>query len=162
MAWSEHLSGNKYNIVERDPSKASRPKRSVTVYMPEEIARSKSEKKKGAWLALEEARWSEKVIGGEVIRQEDITSKDFFLKWEKGYAKQNMSEYTQNVNLYNLNKYAVPEFGHLKISKITTLYLVTFFGELQRENGKDFATNTKLNIFTKRSSLFLTPLMSGN
>lgn len=52
MAWNEHLGGNKYKIVERDPSKASRPKRSVTVYMPEEIARSKSDKKRESGLRL--------------------------------------------------------------------------------------------------------------
>lgn len=154
MAWSEHLGGNKYKIVERDPSKASRPKRSVTVYMPEEIARSKSEKKKEAWLALEEAKWSEQVIAGKVVKQEDITFKDFIPKWEKGYATGNMGEYTQNVNLYNLNKYVVPEFGHLKISKITTLQLVTFFGELKRENGEEFATNSKLNIYKAAKSVF--------
>lgn len=46
MAWSEHLGGNKYKIVERDPSKASRPKRSITVEMPLEVANSRVTKKK--------------------------------------------------------------------------------------------------------------------
>jgi hypothetical protein len=122
--------------------------------MPEEIARSKSDKKKESWLALEEAKWSEQVIGGKVVKQEDITFEGFIPKWEKGYAMQNVGEYTQNVNLYNLNKYVVPEFGHLKISKITTLQLVTFFGELRRENGKEFATNSKLNIYKAVKSVF--------
>ena len=65
MAWSEHLGGNKYKLVERDPSKASRPKRSMTVEMPEEILRSRSEKKKNAWLAIEEEKWGELVRTGQ-------------------------------------------------------------------------------------------------
>ncbi|SLK13747.1 MULTISPECIES: hypothetical protein [unclassified Paenibacillus] len=122
--------------------------------MPEEIARSKSDKKKESWLALGEAKWSEKVIAGKAVKQEDITFKDFIPKWEKGYAAGNMGDYKQHVNLYNLNKYVVPEFGHLKISKITTFQLVSFFGELKRENGKEFATNSKLNIYKAVKSVF--------
>lgn len=162
MAWSEHLGGNKYKIVERDPSKATRPKRSITVEMPPEIERSKSDKKKKDWLAVQESKWSDLVVSGQYEDQgkkrskaNRVTFAQFVPVWKKGYANENMSGET----LYNTQKIIdsrfIPKFGDTWMNEITTLQLVEWFADLKSlKDGKPLATNSKLNIYKAAKSIF--------
>ncbi|MEJ9220693.1 site-specific integrase [Paenibacillus glucanolyticus] len=162
MAWNEHLGGNRYKLVERDPSKAKRPKKSITVEMPEEIARSKSEKKKEAWLALEEAKWSELVMTGQYEgkgknrrKSDKKTFAEFVPIWHKSYAKENMGGKTILNTMSIINSRLLPEFGDTWINDITTLELVEWFSELRNlKNDEPLATNSKLNIYKAAKSIF--------
>lgn len=159
MAWNEHLGGNKYKIVERDPSKASRPKRSITVYMPDEI---KSEKKREKWLSVQEDKWSEAVTTGKYedkgknrSRTNKKTFAEFIPTWKQIYAVENMSGgtifFTDNI----LNSRIIPEFGDYWIDEITTLQLVQWFAaQKNKKNGEALATNSKLNIYKALKSVF--------
>ncbi|MGM1047638.1 MAG: tyrosine-type recombinase/integrase [Bacillota bacterium] len=164
MAWSEHLGGNKYKLVERDPSKASRPKRSITVEMPEDIVRSRSEKKKNAWLAIEEENWGELVRTGQYKdkgknKTKSKTNKmpfaDFIPIWTKSYADQNMGGKTILNTMNIIDSRLIPEFGDSWIDEITTLELVEWFSTLKNlKNGNPLATNSKLNIYKALRSIF--------
>ncbi|ALA41331.1 hypothetical protein ABE82_07265 [Paenibacillus peoriae] len=152
MAWTEHLGGNKYKLVARDPSKVNKPKRSVSVEVPKEIV--KSERKTEQWLTLELAKWAEKVEAGHAKKSEKVRFMDFVPIWKKGYADKNMGKYTLKTNMWYIQSFLMPEFGNVGIEKITTLQLVTFFADLKRKDGKEYATNTKLNIFKAAKSIF--------
>ncbi|WP_438435447.1 tyrosine-type recombinase/integrase [Gorillibacterium sp. sgz500922] len=163
MAWNEYLGGNRYKIVERDPSKASRPKRSIVVEMPEDIVRSRVAKKKELWLAKEEEKWSEAVINGEYedkgknrSRSKKVTFADFISTWQKGYAnEENMSGETLLNTMYIVDSRLLPTFGDSWISDISTLELVEWFADLRNlKNGQPLATNTKLNIYKVIVSIF--------
>lgn len=156
MGWKEHLGGNKYKLVERDPSKVSKPKKSTVVYVPEDVA--KSARKTEKWLAVELANWEEKVLSGEVTgkkRSEKISFKEFVPLWEKSYANENMGEYTIRNTMDIVETRLIPEFGDIRIDQITTLQLVTWFAGLNNlKNGAPLATNTKLNIYKAAKSIF--------
>lgn len=152
MAWTEHLGGNKYKLVARDPSKVNKPKRSISVEVPKEFV--KSERKTERWLTLELAKWAEKVEAGNAKKPEKVRFMDFVSIWKKGYADKNMGEYTLKTNMWYIESYLMPEFGNVVIEKITTLQLVTFFADLKGKKGKELATNTKLNIFKAAKSIF--------
>ncbi|WP_127539356.1 tyrosine-type recombinase/integrase [Paenibacillus illinoisensis] len=159
MAWSEHLGGNKYKIVERDPSKAKNPKRSITVYMPEDIAKSRSDKKKYAWLATEEEKWSEQVISGNLegkrSKSKKMTFAEFIPTWLKIYAEPNMSGETVLNSVNIINSRLIPSFGDTWIDQITTLQLAEWFSELKNlRTGTELATNSKLNIYKAAKSIF--------
>ncbi|WHX50518.1 site-specific integrase [Paenibacillus woosongensis] len=165
MAWSEHLGGNKYKIVERDPALAKMPKRSITVEMPEEIARSKSEKKRAAWLAVQEEDWSELVKSGEYKNKgknrskskskRKVTFADFIPTWKKVYAGPNMGGKTILNTMSIIESRLIPEFGDRWIDEITTLELAEWFADLKNlKSGKPLATNSKLNIYKAASSIF--------
>lgn len=162
MAWSEHLGGNKYKIVERDPSKASRPKRSITVEMPDEIARSRVEKKKEVWLAKQEEEWGDSVINGKYqdkgknrSRSQKKTLSDFVPTWKKVYAEPNMSGETILNSMSIIDSRLIPEFGDTWMSEITTLELAEWFAGLKHlKKGTPLATNSKLNIYKVMKSLF--------
>ncbi|MBX4145933.1 tyrosine-type recombinase/integrase [Paenibacillus lautus] len=164
MAWSEHLGGNKYKLVERDPSKASNPKRSITVEMPEEIVRSRSEKKKNAWLAIEEENWGELVRTGQYknkgknktkSKSNKLTFADFVPVWVRGYADQNMGGKTLLNTMNIVDSRLIPEFGDTWMDEVTTLDLVEWFSTLKNlKNGNPLATNSKLNIYKALRSIF--------
>lgn len=162
MAWSEPLGGNKYKIVERDPSKASRPKRSITVEIPEEIARSRVAKKKEVWLARQEEEWSESVINGKYqdkgknrSRLQKKTLNDFIPTWKKVYAEPNMSGETILNSMNIIESRLKPEFGDTWMSEITTLQLAEWFADLKHlKKGTPLATNSKLNIYKTAKSIF--------
>lgn len=156
MGWKEHLGGNKYRLVERDPSKVSKPKKSTVVYVPDDIV--KSTRKTERWLAVELAGWEEKVLSGEATskkRSEKISFKDFVPIWEKSYADENMGGKTILNTMEIINSRLIPEFGDTRLDQITTLQLVTWLANLKNlKSGLPLATNTKLNIFKAAKSIF--------
>ncbi|WP_059048924.1 site-specific integrase [Paenibacillus senegalimassiliensis] len=162
MGWTEHLGGKKYKLVERDPSKASRPKRSVSVEMPQEIYNSKSEKKKESWLAVELDKWSTSVFEGNYQdRQKNHklanrkTFNDFKDTWLKVYARPNMSGKTVRNTISIIDSRLTPEFGDMWISDITTLQLAEWFSGLKNlKNNSPLATNSKLNIYKVALGIF--------
>ncbi|MNM55567.1 Tyrosine recombinase XerC [compost metagenome] len=156
MAWKEHLGGNKYKLVARDPSKVSKPKKSTSVEVPADIA--KSPRKTEQWLTLELAKWAEAVESGQIsgkVRNEKLSFKAFIPKWEKGYVEQNMGGKTILNTMEIINSRLIPEFGDTLLDQITTLQLVTWFADLKNlKTGQPLATNTKLNIFKAAKSIF--------
>ncbi|MEK3784096.1 tyrosine-type recombinase/integrase [Paenibacillus sp. FSL R5-0810] len=156
MGWTEHLGGNKYKLVERDPSKVKRPKRSISVEVPADIA--KSVRKTEKWLAVQLADWEEKVLSGQVVgrvKTENISFKDFVPIWKEGHAKQNLGGKTLLNTMGDIERRLIPEFGDMPLSKITTLQLVTWFAGLtNKKNGEPLATNSKLNIYKSAKSIF--------
>ncbi|CAM3935001.1 MULTISPECIES: tyrosine-type recombinase/integrase [Paenibacillus] len=156
MGWTEHLGGNKYKLVERDPSKVKRPKRSISVEVPADIA--KSARKTEKWLAVQLADWEEKVLSGQVVgrvKTENISFKDFVPIWKEGHAKQNLGGKTLLNTMGDIERRLIPEFGDMPLSKITTLQLVTWFAGLtNKKTGEPLATNSKLNIYKAAKSIF--------
>lgn len=162
MGWSEHLGGNKYRLCERDPSKANKPKRSITVEMPPEIANSRSEKKKEAWLAVEVAKWSESVIAGKYrdkganrSKSKRKTFSEFIPIWKKVYADPNMSGETIMNTMSIIESRLIPEFGDTWMDEISSLWLAEWFADLKNlKTGQPLATNSKLNIYKATKSIF--------
>lgn len=152
MAYYEHLGGNKYKLITRDPSKAKRKRITKRVEVPATVA--KNEKKKEQWLALELARWVDGVESGTIVKVEKITFRDFVPKWKKGYADQHMGEYTRRQSMIYIDTYLMPVFGDVRMDQIKTLHLVSFMAELLRKDGKPMSTNTKLNIYKAAKSIF--------
>ncbi|HZG83874.1 site-specific integrase [Paenibacillus sp.] len=152
MAYIEHLSGNKYRLVARDPAAIGRKRISQSVEVPPEVA--KSERKKKQWLDLELAKFAEKVENGEVVRLEKMTLEQFLPKWKSGYADQRLGEYTRKNTLDYISRYIVPVFGASRLDQIKPLHIVTFLAELRKRDGSPMATNTKLNIFKALKSIF--------
>jgi hypothetical protein len=83
-----------------------------------------------------------------------MTLAQFIPKWKKGYADQNMGDYTRRNTMAVINLYLIPTFGSTRLDQIKPLPLVTFFAELVRKDGKPMATNTKLNIYKAVKSIF--------
>lgn len=79
------------------------------------------------WLDKELALFVEQVENGELIKTTKMTLDEFKPLWKEGYAQHNMGEYTRYMtdNVYRI--YIKPEFGHVRIDKITTMQLVRFF-----------------------------------
>lgn len=162
MAWSEHLGGSKYKIVERDPSKSKRPKRSITVSMPPEIANSRSDKKRAAWLAQQEENWSDLVFSGKYqdkgkkrARASKKTVADFVPTWINVYAAPNFAGKTFRNSINILESRLLKDFGDSWIDEITTLELAEWFAGLENlKTGEPLATNSKLNIFKTLKSVF--------
>lgn len=152
MAYREHLGGRKHRLCANDPSKVGRKRISLTVEVPEDAA--KSERKTKQWLDLELARFAEQVESGQLFKVEKLSFEQFVPKWKKGYADQNMGEYTRHNMMAIVNLYLIPTFGSTRLDQIKPLHLVTFFAELVRKDGKPMATNTKLNIFKAAKSIF--------
>ncbi|MEC0092852.1 tyrosine-type recombinase/integrase [Paenibacillus macquariensis] len=152
MAYTEHLGGNKYKLVVRDPSKVTKPRKNLSVEVPAAIA--KSERKTQQWLTLELAKFAELVESGNFIKADKISFANFIPKWKQGYADQSMGEYTRKNTMAIVNSYLIKEFGETRLDQIKTLHLVTFFSELVRKDGKPMATNTKLNIYKATKSIF--------
>lgn len=152
MAYYEHLGGRKYRLCARDPSAVGRKRVSQTIEIPEEFM--KSERKKKQFLDLELAKYAEKVESGELVKPEKLTLRQFVPKWKKGYADQNLGEYTRRQYMSIIETYLYPKFGDIRLDQIKPLHLVTFFAELKRKDGRPMATNTKLNIYKTTKSLF--------
>ncbi|NQX45306.1 site-specific integrase [Paenibacillus tritici] len=162
MAWSEHLGGNRYKLVERDPSKASRPKRSMVVEMPPEVVSARSDKKRESWLAVQEDKWSQLVTTGKHQdkgknrnRSKKKTFAEFIPTWRKVYAEENMSGET----IFNTNNIIearlIPEFGDTWMDEIPTLWIAEWFAGLKNlKNGNPLAINSKLNIYKAIKSIF--------
>lgn len=152
MAYYEHLGGSKYRLVARDPSSIGRKRVSQTIEVPDEIA--KSVRKTKQFLDLELAKYAEKVETGEHVKPEKLSFAQFVPKWKKGYADQNMGEYTRRNTMDYIRAYLLPEFGEARLEQIKPLHLVTFFAGLRKRNGEPMATNTKLNIYKAAKSIF--------
>lgn len=152
MAYYEHLGGLKYRLCATDPSKAQRKRVYKSVEVPPEIAKSPTKTER--WLVLELAKYAEAVESGQLVRSERMSFREFVPRWKKGYADQNMGEYTRKNTTAIIEAYLMPEFGDIRLDKIKTLHLVTFFAELIRKDGKPMATNTKLNIYKAAKSIF--------
>lgn len=153
MAYYEHISGDKYKLVTRDLNVIGRRKRiTKTVTVPPEIARTKLRKEQ--WLAAQAFEFEEQVNSGDIVRTDKLTFEQFIPKWEKGYAAQNMGEYTIRNTMSTIRTHLIPTFGQVRLDQIKTIHLVTFFAELKRKDGKPMATNTKLNIYKAAKSIF--------
>lgn len=152
MAYYEQLKERKYRLCTNDPNAVGRKRLYQQIEVPADIA--KSDRKTKQWLDRELALFVDKVDNGELIKTERITLDDFLPQWKKGYAEQNMGEYTRYMtdNVYRI--YVQPTFGDMRLDKIKTMQLVNFFAELKLKNGKEMATNTKQNIYKVVKSLF--------
>ncbi|MFP4976347.1 tyrosine-type recombinase/integrase [Paenibacillus sp. CN-4] len=151
--WWEHISGNNYRLRTRDPNKLGNPKVSTKVEVPSEIA--KNEKKKLVWLAVEAQKFEDSVIAGDVVAPNKTTFRAFVPLWVKGYAKQELGEYTLYKTMPIVQGRLMRAFGDVRMDKITTLHLVNFFSELKHsKTGEELATNSKLNIYKAADSIF--------
>lgn len=152
MAYYDSLGGNKYRLCVQDPKSLTRKRLSLTVVVPDEIARSESKTER--WLLLELAKFEEKVESGDVLKAKKMTMEQFIPVWKKGAANQVMGGYTLKNTTANINCHLLPAFGSVQLDQIKTIHLVTYFADLIRKDGKPMATNTKLNIFKAAKSLF--------
>lgn len=153
MAYYEHLGGLKYRLCTNDPSAIGRKRIYLPVVLPDEV--SKSERKTKQFLDLELAKFVEQVSTGEFIKTEKLTLNDFLPQWRKGYADQNMGEYTRYMTNNILRIYIDPVFGEMRMDKVKPLHIINFMAELVRKDGKPMATNTKKNIYKVLNSIFL-------
>lgn len=153
MAYYEHLGGLKYRLCTNDPAAIGRKRIYHPIVLPDEVA--KSERKTKQYLDLELAKFVEQVNTGEFIKTEKLTLNDFLPQWKKGYADQNMGEYTRYMTNNVLRIYIQPVFGEMRLDKVKPLHIINFMAELVRKDGKPMATNTKKNIYKVLNSMFL-------
>jgi integrase len=91
-----------------------------------------------------------------------LTLKSFAELWLKDYAKPKLAPKTIHEYIGLLEKRIIPAMGHLKISAIKPMHLVSFFSNLQedgmREDGKKgkLSSNTILHYFALLNKIFNT------
>lgn len=145
MPYYEHRSENKWRLCTNDPNSIKRQR----VYKPIEVPLDlmKSERKVKLFLDKELALFVDQVENGVFIKPSKLTLDEFIPTWKKGYASQNMGEYTiyMTMNMYRI--YIQPLFGSVRIDKITTMQLVHFFAGLKKKDDTEMSTNTKHNIY---------------
>ena len=136
--------------------KRVRQRKIVTIDDPE-ILRSK--KRTDAWLQEELVKFRRLVESGEYVKPERTTFEEFVPVWKANYADQHLGEYTRRSYLYVIRQRLLPDFGHMELSKIKTMHVVSFFTQLRdpiaRKDGtqKPLAANTQLNIYKALKSM---------
>jgi hypothetical protein len=50
-------------------------------------------------------------LGGQLVKVEKLSFEQFVPQWKKGYADQNMGEYTRHNTMAVINLYLIPAFG---------------------------------------------------
>lgn len=124
--------------------------------------KTEAEMKKKAEKEL--AKFIAEVENENFIEPSKLTMKAFTEMWLKDYAKPKLAPKTVHEYEGLLNKRIIPAMGHLKLSSIKPMHLVSFFSNLQedgmREDGKEgkLSNNTILHYYRLLSVLFNTAL----
>lgn len=119
----------------------------------------RSKRKLDDYLSMQLMVFRQEVESGQYIKPERTTFADFVVEWKKNYADQHLGGYTLRQYQGIINARLVPEFGHMELSKIKTMHIVTFMTRLRSPEGrkrgqsKPLATNTVLNIYKALKSI---------
>jgi integrase len=92
---------------------------------------------------LDDKKWQEKLhrfifdfeeqINKGVYIDEKITLKDFSERWMKDYCKVQLQETTTNSYQMSLDSNILPALGHMKLSKIKPMNILTFLNSLLKD-----------------------------
>ena len=119
----------------------------------------KSKRRLQDYLQMELARFKQEIESGQYIKPERITFADFIPTWKKNYADIHLGAYTRRHYMQMIRAHLIPTFGHMELSKIKTMHIVSFLTSLRspegRKDGKDksLAANSQLNIYKALKSV---------
>ncbi|SFU82144.1 tyrosine-type recombinase/integrase [Alicyclobacillus macrosporangiidus] len=119
----------------------------------------KSKRRLQDYLDMELARFRQEIESGQYLKPERVTFAEFVETWKTNYADINLGAYTRKNYMGYIRSRLLPVFGHMEMSKIRTMHIVSFFTSLRTEGRKDgrdkpLATNTLLNIYKTLKSIF--------
>ncbi|MBX5437668.1 MAG: site-specific integrase [Alicyclobacillaceae bacterium] len=125
----------------------------------EDEAILKSKRRLQDYLQMELVRFRQEVESGQYVKPEKMSFADFVEVWKRNYADIHLGEYTRKNYMGFIRSRILPVFGHMELSKIRTMHVVSFFTQLrtgERMDGRDkpLATNTLLNIYKCLKSIF--------
>ncbi|WDL96896.1 tyrosine-type recombinase/integrase [Alicyclobacillus sp. ALC3] len=156
----EKRGANSWRLVVEDGYDATgkRVQRRKTLHVEDE-ALLKTTRRLQDYLRMELAAFQREVESGQYVKPERTTFADFVSTWKTNYADLHMGAYTRKNYLGIVNSQLLPTFGHLELSKIKTMHIVSFFTQLRsrdgRKDGRDkpLSTNTLLNIYKALKSI---------
>jgi len=156
----EKRGDNSWRLVVEDgyDAQGKRVQRRKTVKIDDE-ALLKTKRKLQDYLQLELTKFRQQVESGQYIKPEHTTFADFIPTWKANYADQHLGAYTRRHYLQMTNAHLIPAFGHLELSKIKTMHIVSFLTRLRapegRKDGQDkpLAANSQLNIYKALKSI---------
>ncbi|GEO27059.1 hypothetical protein AAC03nite_28440 [Alicyclobacillus acidoterrestris] len=111
------------------------------------------------YLNMELVKFQQEVESGQYIKPDRTTFADFVSVWKENYANQHLGAYTRRNYLDTIDAQLLPAFGHMELSKIKTMHIVSFMTSLRTPEGrkdgrnKPLATNTQLNIYKVLKSI---------
>ncbi|KQL44589.1 integrase [Brevibacillus choshinensis] len=137
MASIQKRGDNSYLLVVESGYSANgkRLKRTKTIRITEKL----TPKKLKEHLELELTKFKIDVESGEYISPEKMLFSEFVEKeWTKKFAEKELSPLTLITYLVHLKTHINPVFGHLQLSQIKTIHVVSFINELEksRKDGK--------------------------
>ena len=119
-------------------AKGGRKKKTKTVKVTEELAKTK--KKLKDHLNKELTKFQMEVEAGEYIAPGKLLFKDFLNDWQNKYAKNNLAE--QTLDNYNglLKNHILPLFAQTRIDQIKPIHIVNFLSDLEEKTDLSPAT----------------------
>lgn len=105
--------------------------RKTVTYKPDPSLKTAKQREKAVEKFAYE--FEQKVRNGLLFDGEKMTFSDFCKKWETEYAIHNLEKTTLSSYKSILTKTILPALGHLKISNIKPLTLVSFYNELAKK-----------------------------
>lgn len=136
----------------------NRPSKPITI---EDAALLKTTKRLKEYLEDQLADFKREVLSGEYIKPNRTTFKTFVEKtWKKNYADIELGDYTRGNYMYLISTHLIPRFGHMELSEIKTMHIVSFMTFLKspearkKQNGKPLAASSQLNIYKAIKAIF--------
>jgi integrase len=126
--------GNSYRIMVPNGYDTNGKKiMETTTYHPDESLSEKQQKKALDKFVIE---FEDKVKNGNILTGDKLTFKQYYDKWLKEYAVNNLERTTLENYKHYINTLMVPAFGHLKLSAIKPMHVLTFYNNLLEDGIK--------------------------
>lgn len=104
--------------------------RETTTFAPDPKQTPKQQQKALEKFAYE---FEQKVKDGKLLKGEKITFKEFTDRWLVEYGKQQLQPTTYNGYVQDLTLRILPAIGHLKLSSIKPMHLLSFYNNLTED-----------------------------
>lgn len=132
MAHYEHRTKNTYRLVVDTglDSTGKRVRKRKTIKLDDSLTPAQREKELNRQLIL----FEEEVLGGKYLDGETLTFTQFCQRWLKDYAEINLSPATLVSYRKKLEQRILPALGHIIISKLQPVHLLSFYKNLNEDN----------------------------
>lgn len=112
----------------------NRPRKTINV---EDKALLKTTKKLKDYLDDELAKFKQEVLSGSYIAPSKLTFKNFYEnEWKPKDAKTRLKKTTLINHCSKIENHVLPSIGHLQLDEITTMRIVTLFGDLRKPGAR--------------------------
>lgn len=132
MAYYEQRSKNTYKLIVAMgyDSKGKKLRKRKTIKLSETLTQKQLEAELNRQLVL----FEQEVLTGNFLDGENVTFEQFTKKWLVDYAEINLSPATLISYKTKLNSRILPAIGHIKLSKLQPMHLLSFYQNLKEDN----------------------------